>query len=185
VTNSIKTDRWSDLKRGSWQGCSIAQVALRDPDYFFWAHERGVLAHWCVPRYEEVCTKASRIRLPLAEGVQQVVDYTFTAGFGVLSNVKVRRASDPMQAGVERRPSLDLSAGRRPCGRRNKAGAAMLVRVLEQTVFEPRGWQRLTRRRCEAFFDDDDAFDLTPEERAYFHHKQWHAGFISVRHRIT
>lgn len=155
--------RWTELTFGKYAGRTLPQVAFADPDWLFWAVEEGVFKGASVLRDDatEVYRRAKRIRIPQDVGEQLVAEYSVCQKDGRFANVEVVPASRCPHQGSSptmRLPFFDLSVPRRLCAY-DKAGGRALVGALKVYVFGDPDY-RLTKERCEAFFDDDSNFVL-------------------------
>ncbi len=151
---------WPKLRFGKHEGKTLPWVVLHDPDWVFWASEKGALTE--VHRARELVKKAQRIRVPDGNHGSRVADYILHMS-GKLSHVEVGYPGDMHREedrGVWRESVLDLSAARRVAGGKDKTGATAILSAVRRSVFEPRGWSRITAARAEEFFNDDSNFLL-------------------------
>jgi hypothetical protein len=131
---------------GRYRGLSVAQLALRDPDYLAWAAEQPV--RWWRPWYADVLEAISRIPVPPSSRGSRVVDYFFDRLSGELVAARLRLATSPQSSRAIRLPYIDLTLGRVGPRRGRKQRSRMLVTLMRDVVLASRGWQRLSRVRC-------------------------------------
>lgn len=158
----MKTARaWTVLNFGKYQGKTLPQIVLTDPDWFFWAVERQIFNRSAQLKSEanEIRRKATRINVPQPKGLKSKVEYTIHPQAGKLADVSVVPANRPPHDGSS--PTyisdvFDLSMARQ-IAPYDKLGGTVIVRALKYHVFG-KEHARLTRARCESFFDDDSNF---------------------------
>jgi hypothetical protein len=141
------TDHWQELRFGKYIGMTAPQIALRDPDWIFWAVGN---AHPGPFSYEiaTVAYRAQSILLPPLDGVPQMVEYIIDPLSGKLVNVEV--ISYPNAVPSECSRVLDLSYARR-CHPYDKLGGRRLVEAVKRYVL---GVNRITRDIADTFFAD-------------------------------
>jgi hypothetical protein len=151
--------RWQELPFGRYAERTLPQVVLHDPDWFFWSLEKGAFKYW--PKLDaeadELARKARSIRLP-SEG--WLVEYLTERGTGKLRSVGPVRETVPPHEGSRisvRKKVIDLSFTR-GFRKYDKMGSKLLLDAVRHIHF--RKLKNLTRRRCEAFFESDEHFDL-------------------------
>lgn len=135
------------------KGRTLPQIVLMDPDWFFWAVEKGPFKD----RYgvlgdevDEILDKARRIKIPKAKPQKWRVEYAIQPVRGGLSGVEVVPASRPPHEGSTRTFRLghfDLSV---PYGisSYDKFGGRIMIRAIKFHVFGDSSYV-LTRKRCE------------------------------------
>jgi len=145
------TTLWMELPFGKHFGMTAPQIVLRDPDWLYWANGNarpGPLSY----QIEVVCDRACCIRLPLVDGVPQVVDYVVDRVSGKLADVQVFPCPRADSQGFSH--VLDLSLARW-YQHYDKCGSRMLVRAVKQYVLKVR---RITRELADDFFADESNF---------------------------
>jgi hypothetical protein len=152
---------WSSIWFGKYEGLSLPQLALRDPDYLYWAVQSNVFNTDNLKRQATlVCQRARRIRLPATIAHTHKVFYAVAIGSGKLREVCV--------VGADRLPDdfigywctadyFDLSAARQICPY-DKTGSKIIVSAVKEHIFKG---GRLTKDRCEEFFADPANFALS------------------------
>ena len=140
---------------GKFTGKTLPQVVFADLDYFFWLHDENILHGRLRLEAEEIHRKATAIRLP-QPGL--VAEYTYhpALGFFGVDLVPENRAAHEGSARTTRLPFFNLSVPRMAAPY-DKAGGRLLVRSVKFHLFGDPNF-KMTRQRCEEFFDDDDNF---------------------------
>jgi len=158
---------WSVVRFGKHTGKTLPQIVFADPDWFFWAHEGDVLkkrqSAALAAEAEAIRKKAHAIRIP-GKGPGQPLrhaEYIFDRLSGKFSQLRIVPASRSRHVAASktvRLPVIDLGIVRanRPY---DKLGNALLMADVKQILFCNRHW-RMTRQRCEQFFDDPNHFEL-------------------------
>ncbi len=152
---------WSPLYFGKHQGKTLPQIVLTDPDWFFWAVENGVFQNKgsLAQEAEEVARKATRIRIPDAEGEERVAEYIIHPPTRKFSHMDIVPADQPGDKGSSptfRSHVIDLSVPRK-IARYDKLGCRSLLSSVKYTLFGNKS-ARMTKQRCEEFFDNPDNF---------------------------
>jgi hypothetical protein len=160
---------WTILRFGKHRGQTLPQVLFHDPDWFFWAWENHVFDRRgpaLKAEADELCLRATRIKPPPKEGEPtRVVEYALldgkVRGFEI---VPEGRGAHRGGAPTFRRRVIDLSLAHQYAPY-DKLGGEILVALLKECLFGSRS-VRMTRDRCEQFFEDDRHFDQGPEVRS-------------------
>jgi hypothetical protein len=152
------TVNWTVVSFGRYAGQTLPQIVFRDPDWFFWACENGAFRDALADEARHVYERARRIRLPQRWDGPRVVEYTDCARgkFAVLEAVPESRN---LHARSFRRPWIDLGYAHCACPY-DKGGSRRLVRQAKYYLFGSASYP-LTRKRAEAFFEDDENFELS------------------------
>jgi hypothetical protein len=151
---------WTVVNFGKYAGKALPQIVLRDPDWFFWAVENQIFkSPQLKGEANDIYRKATRIRVTGPKGCKAKVEYAIHPHVNKLADVSVIPESQPQHRGSS--PTLvedvfDLSMARQ-ISPYDKFGGKIIVRSLKHHVFG-NGNTRLTRHRCEKFFDDDSHF---------------------------
>ena len=154
---------WTPLKFGKYAGKTLPQVLFSDPDWFFWAYEEDVFARYpSVGREaEEIYRRARSIRVPDEDGEPRVAEYTIDPTvhrFGGLELVPASWAPHEGASSCCRRGVIDMMEPR-DLAEYDKRGMKMLLSDMKEYLFGDSAF-RMTKQRCEEFFDDDDNFVL-------------------------
>jgi hypothetical protein len=142
---------WSPLNFGRYRDKTLPQILFSDPDWFFWACEHDVFQSH--PEYYRQASvlkaKATSIKIPQAGPEAQEVEYTFApegcVGFSLVSSSRAWH-------------HIDMSVPHRHANY-DKLGGKLFLRSLKGYLFR-NSRRRMTRARCEAFFNDDNNFLL-------------------------
>jgi hypothetical protein len=158
---------WSKVKFGKHHGKTLPQVILSDPDWFFWAIEKGVFDNWPALRDEanDILQKASRIKINKPDPKNWQIEYITQsdgkfARFEVIKSTKASHVGSSISA---RDTHLDLSFVRRR-NAYDKRGNKRMLRSFKYYFFG-KGAARLTKERCEAFFSNAENFVDQPRSR--------------------
>jgi hypothetical protein len=149
---------WSTLHFGKHKGASLPQVLLTDPDWFWWALEGDVFRPGTklAAEAEDLAAKARHVRIPKLDPENWRVQYFFGRD-GKFHRFEIVAASLPPFPGIVS-GHLDLSIVRKHA-RYDKLGNHLLLKGFKAYYFgSPNA--RLTRERCEAFFDEPTNFEL-------------------------
>ena len=154
---------WTELWFGKYKGKALPQVLFSDPDWFFWAMEIGLFNDKGVllDEAKELNQKAKKIFVPNKGKEKMAVDYYVHPSSNRLSNIKMVPASRSRHKGSSttiRSDYIDLSIPRSIL-EHDKSGNNFLISFLKNYLFED-GNCRMTKRRCEEFFSNDDNFDI-------------------------
>ncbi len=156
---------WTELTFGKHEGKTLAQVAFADPDWFFWAYGEGVFsgkAKGIQDDAAKIYARARKIKVPQPDPAQKrLVEYFIhppTKKFGGFHIVPQTQAPHVGSSPAFRKTVIDLSFAR-SIKDYDKTGCKILVGDLKEHLFGSRS-ARMTKQRCEAFFDDDANFDL-------------------------
>lgn len=155
--------RWTKLWFGKHKDKTLPQVLFSDPDWFFHAVETNIFGNKgrLAAEAKEIDKKVRNIRIPDKEGKDLVVEYGLhpsTHKFGDLELVPRNRPKYDGAAITERMDVIDLSYPGK-FALYDKGGYKILLSFIKKYLFGGSSY-RMTRRRCEAFFDDDGNFKL-------------------------
>lgn len=152
---------WLTLNFGKHEGKSLPQVLFTDPDWFFWAYHEGVFEKRAGLRVEaeRIYRRATAIRIPQNREETTLVEYMLYPGTGKFGGFEIVPKSRPAHEGSTptlRATNIDMSF---PCRLANydKLGCRILVDGLKSLFFPD--VKRLTRERCEDFFDSPSHFE--------------------------
>ena len=148
--------KWTTLTFGKHAGKTLPEIIIKDADWFFWGianrHLQGKLA----AEADDLYRKAQAIKIPKRRPRRWLVEYCYedNGRFLGLRFVKAKEASFQSPRNY-RLPYLDLAYIRR---RRtyDKKGCKYLLRDFRAYYFGKN--KRITKRRVEAFFNDDSNF---------------------------
>jgi hypothetical protein len=148
--------RWTTLNFGKHAGRSLPEIILSDADWFFWAVSKGVFKGRLANEAEDLVQKATAIKIPKPDPKRWQVEYRYEDngrfnGF-VFVNADVPRWCGPRTS--RWLPYVDLACVRRKAY--DKRGCRNLLQDFRRHFFGEN--TRLTKRRCEEFFTNDDNF---------------------------
>lgn len=157
---------WSILWFGKYSGKTLPQIMFVDPDWFFWACEDGAFRNKGArlkEEAEEIKRKSTSIRIPQNSSEKLIATYTFSdKGF---ADLEIASKGDLIHGGLYLTYPLrviDFSQPREPIpGERlyyDKQGYRIFLKNVKFILFGDRSY-RMTRRRCEEFFDNDANFE--------------------------
>ena len=150
---------WTAVTFGKHRGRTLPQIIFRDPDWFFWAMENGAL------RARALATEAARlnrlarnIRIPTGpDGGRRVALFIIHPAYGRFDHLELAPIERKgLSTSTLRRDRIDLSLPRTISGGMDKTGAARLIADVKGYLFGSSA--RMTRTRCETFFDDGANF---------------------------
>jgi hypothetical protein len=159
---------WSVVRFGKHKGKTLPQIVFADPDWFFWAVEEHVFRDKgrLAAEAADLDRKARAIRIPPSEGEDRIVEYIIHLPTGKFSDIDIVPAEQPRHEGSSptfRLKVIDLSVPRR-IGRYDKLGYRTLIGSVKVILFGS-SRIRLTKERCESFFDNQNNFELAQQPR--------------------
>ena len=154
---------WTELEFGKHRGLTLPQIMFKDPDWFYWLHANPLLTNNYVrgSEVEDIYRKSRSIKVPQRGDEQLVAEYIVDPrrhNFRGLDLVPVSRPPHKGYSITFRSPVIDMALVRQ-IANYDKSGYQRLVRDIKRYVLGNRSI-RMTRSRCEAFFDDDANFAL-------------------------
>jgi hypothetical protein len=154
---------WSKLWFGRHKGKTLPQVVFKDPDWFFWAVGAGIFKKRgrLLNEAKEIYRKSQSIRIPKNGSKKLVVEYFVHPSTEKFACMEIVPASRPDHVGSSdtfRSEVIDLSV-LREISSYDKLGGNLLISNLKYYLFGSSSY-RMTKARCEAFFEDDGNFDL-------------------------
>lgn len=166
---------WTKLTFGRYKGKTLPQILFRDPDWFFWAVEQDLFQKDVALKREATIlhVRARSIRIPGKDGQEFVADYFMhppTRKFDDMMIVPATRPQDHRKHLIWRKKVIDLAMAHL-MGSYDKAGSAILLACAKRALVDKLGGltkterlPRMTKKRCEAFFDDPSNFCIEEEE---------------------
>jgi hypothetical protein len=150
--------QWLQLKFSKHEGKTLPQVALSDPDWFFWAVNNRIFREPLSEQADEIAAKATRIKVPKTDPENWRIKYQFSYDdkFQSFSIISAPDADLPHSHAIIG-PCLDLSLPRR-AKPYDKLGNRYLLEKFREYFFEGKN---LTKERCETFFLDDRNFSFS------------------------
>jgi len=148
---------WTVLTFGKHAGKTLPQVVVADPDWFYNAIEKIFFEGKgkIFDEAQEVYHKSKRIRIPQNNGGKKVEYAYYKRKY---DSMEIVPRDKPYHMGTVTKDYIDLSAARE--GKNyDKKGCKMLVADFKQIIFGNKSY-KMTQKRCEEFFENDDNFDL-------------------------
>ena len=154
---------WTKLEFGKHRGRTLPQVMFSDADWFFWLHANPLPTNNNVrgSEVEEIYRKSTSIKVPQTGDEKMVAEYIIDPrnhNFRRLDLVPVSRPPHQGYSQTFRLPVIDM-AKVWEIAKYDKSGYQRLISDLKLYLFGSRR-VRMTKQRCEAFFDDDANFAL-------------------------
>lgn len=151
---------WCILTSGPYEGLTLLQVLFRNPTWFFDAYAAGEFSGDLLTEAHLLYRLARHIRIPGKGRKRLLVEYGMNRRAGRFEYVEIVRASDSPdpEYRVRRKEVLDLGAAL-DVGTFNKNGIKRMIQDIKRHLFKDASY-RMTRRRCEKFFNNMDNFDL-------------------------
>ena len=144
---------WSTVPFGKYAGKTLPEILVLDPDWFFWVAPRlyGKLAD----EAQDLARKARAIKIPKSNPGKWEVEYRYEFGDRFCGFGFVEASSAQYSRWTTRLPYLDLAWPLRRKKYDKRAGRIM-IRDFRRHFFGEH--KRLTKARCEEFFNDDHNF---------------------------
>ena len=150
---------WSILRFSKHKGKTLPQILFSDPDWFFWAIEENVFKGQLKDEAERIDARARAIRIPNNTRGKLQAEYFVHRPTGKFGDMEIVPASRPLHQGSSpafRKDVIDLSVPRN-IARYDKLGCRTLLSSAKHVLFGSRS-ARMTKERCETFFDDPKNF---------------------------
>ncbi len=159
---------WTELEFGKHRGLTHPQIMFKDPDWVYWLHANALLKTNYVrgTEVEEIYRKSRSIKVPQRGDEQLVAEYIVDPrrhNFRGLDLVPISRPPHQGYSQTFRLAVIDM-AKVWEIATYDKGGYQQLISDLKLHLFGSRR-VRMTKQRCEAFFDDDANFVLAPAQR--------------------
>jgi hypothetical protein len=152
---------WSTVSFGKHKGKTLPQIVFADPDWLFWAIEENVFKGPLRREAERIDARARAIRIPNNTAGDLEAEYLVHPPTGKFGNMEIVPAGRPPHEGSSpacRRNVIDLSVPRN-ISPYDKLGCRTLVSSAKYVLFGSTS-TRMTKERCEAFFDNPANFAL-------------------------
>lgn len=152
---------WNVLNFGKHKDKTLPQVLFADPDWFFWAYGKGVFKSRSSlsAQSEDIYKKATHVKVKQPGKEKMVVEHYIhhpTMKYSHFTIVPATRAAHVGSSPTFREDVIDMSAPRR-FAKYDKTGCKSLVSSLKHHCFGSKS-ERMTKKKCEAFFDDSANF---------------------------
>lgn len=151
---------WTTVTFGKYKDkyLTLPQIVLKDPDWFFWAYEQEAFFDNLLDEAEEIYNKATSIRILTNAGDDPEIEYLKHPSEQGFERIRMIPRSDPVPNDSLRSSVIDLRIPRR-MKKMDRLGNDLLVKFLKTQYFGSPD-ARLTKKRCEEFFETDENFDL-------------------------
>jgi hypothetical protein len=153
---------WEILHFGRYTGNTLPQIVLHDPDYFFWGIEEQIFKGKYTDQAAEIDYKARRISIPKTAPDGSHIVY-FIDRRGYFSHFEITQSENVYEGPHFIAEQLDLSIIRR-FKHYDKTGNKLMLRGLKYYYFGSAD-VRLSKRKCEEFFDNDNNFCIVSSYR--------------------
>ena len=163
---------WNELRFGKHQGKTLPHIVFIDPCWFMWAYmdERIFNKSWkpICEQADYVYERSRKIKIPNNPNGTKVVYYYYHM-YGFVNDFALSDASDDLSDLKLDNHTIDLSLPHLT-GPVDVRVIRPFIRSLKRYLFGSEK-VRLTRRRCERFFEDDDNFVLDNTRNKHFDKK--------------
>ena len=156
---------WYELQFGEHRGKMLPQVIWSDPDWFFWAFDQGVFKGQLGELAWDLYDKARNIRI----GEDLEARYTFDQWRG-FTDLEIVPRCEPghwdfnRSLNCEKKDCIDLGYPRELAPYLRTCCKGILP-VVKHYLFESEDF-RMTKKRCESFFEQPEAFVSVAENGA-------------------
>ena len=156
--------RWTPLSFGKHMGKSIPQVMFADPGWFFYLYQKGAFDAWYSTESNAVYHRSRSIKVPQPVDTgdeRKIVEHIFL--WGTFRRVQLVPESEPQHHGagtVVRKRVIDMSMPWSMNGGYDKLGGQLMISGLKGIIFGDPSY-KMTKKRCEEFFNDHDNFDFS------------------------
>jgi hypothetical protein len=152
---------WSKLTFGKHLGKTLPQIIFTDPDWFFWAMDVDLFRGALKKEATILDAKARSIRIPNNEQGTLRAQYFIHIPTWKFGSMEIVPATQPEHRGASptfRNSVIDLSVAH-SIASYDKLGSSNLILSVKHELFGTTKI-RMTKKRCEDFFDDDANFVL-------------------------
>ena len=150
---------WTPVNFGQYRKKpkTLPQIMFSDPDWFFWAYEKGAFKGGLATEARHIYRRARKIKVPQRDGQRMLVKYDphYTGKFGTMQLIP----DGPYLVNLNVSPVIDFKIPRiyAQC---DKTGNKNFISALK-TIYFGDGSKRMDKKACEDFFNDDSNFDLS------------------------
>ncbi len=152
---------WTPLKFGKHKDKTLPQILFVDPDWFFWAIEDEIFNKSPALKAEadDLNWKAQNILIPRPDRELYEVEYFIHPSYDKFSHFDIVLKSKPLHAGsshTERSEVINMNFPRFYSAY-DKSGCKRMLKCLKIEYFNDKSY-KMSKDRCESFFDDDSNF---------------------------
>jgi len=151
--------KWTKVDFGKYEGKTLPQIILCDPDWFFWGIKKEIFKGKLIHEADDLAARATSIKIPKRNPHRWEAEYRLDEEFKFCSLAFVR-VSEPAYGRYVRLGFVNLSFVWRDKAY-DKKRCRRLIAAFKRHYF---GEKRLTKRRCEQFFSDDANFGCCDEK---------------------
>ena len=155
---------WNELNFGKYKGKTLPQVLFNDPDWFFWAVEKKVFdnkPYAIKNQAKDILIKSQNIRIQKPNPKQWKTRYYTDHMTGKFANMEIVEHDRPAHVGsslTSETKNIDLRMPRK-ISQYDKTGGKIIIGKLKYYFFGNSS-ARMTMKRCEDFFDNEDNFAI-------------------------
>jgi len=154
-SDETSKSKWTKLVFGRHEGQTLPQIMFTDPGWFFWAHMNKTFKGKMANEAHLIYARSTNIRIPQPPNEEWIAEYAFDLKSGKLCDVTLVPKDHPnfvRSRFTMRKPVLDMGIPFAVSGY-DKLGNKILVDAIRGYVVG-REVRKMTKERCEAFFDD-------------------------------
>jgi hypothetical protein len=157
--------KWSALTFGKHKGKTLPQVMFSDPDWFYHGLEKGYFKGSLFLQAKEIHRKSCAIRVPRRDGEKRFVEYIIDRGSGKFATLHVITGDMESYQFHAKNMILEVIDMRVPreIKKYDKTGYQNFLCAMKAIIFGDPGY-KMTKRRCEEFFENDENFELSDRE---------------------
>ena len=157
--------KWSALTFGKHEGKTLPQVMFIDPDWFYHGLEKGYFKGSLFLQAREIHRKSRAIRVPRRDGEKRFVEYIIDRGCEKFATLRVIICDAENCRPVTKNMILEVIDMRVPreFARYDKTGYHNFLFAMKVILFGDPSY-KMTKRRCEEFFGNDENFELPGHE---------------------
>ncbi len=156
--------KWTPLSFGKHEGKTLPQVLFKDPDWFFWAYKNRKFDEYQNSLKNEVNkihNRACNIRIPKPDENNYEIEHFIDPRTYKYAYFKIVPADQGKHVGSShtiRSKVIDMSIPRLYV-EKDKKGNKYLVDGIKLYFFGDESY-KMTKKRCEEFFNDDSNFRI-------------------------
>jgi len=152
---------WTPLKFGKHKGKTLPQIMFSDPDWFFYVWDKGGFDNnsYYNDQATAIHAKATSILIPQSDSEVREVEYNFSDTNGKSIGFDLIPVCRPQHRGAtltKRSDHIDMSIPHQVANY-DKLGYKLFLCSMKFYFFGNESL-RMTRERCEEFFNDDTKF---------------------------
>jgi hypothetical protein len=156
LTHKKDSQMWSEITFGKYEAKTLPQVAFIDPSYIYWAAKSSSFGSAKLSKeLADVARKGRRIKIPDNDLMDKRVCYYVDRTSGKIANVEVvgtDQGPHVGSSGTLQTSYFDLSVPHKLASY-DKTGGKFVIDAIKHHVFG-NSKARLTKAKCEGFFDD-------------------------------